>query len=136
MIGAQLEFRFPPDPPPASYCHCIQSALAGALPEPTLPNRRVCRRCAPYACNTLRHPVNMPRALYARLRKAPYHRIAGASSMRYARKLAHEEAVRRLRAGWELEDAGKVAVPRVGHCARCSRYLPLRRNGRCDRCGP
>lgn len=115
------------------FCNCLESAIAGVLPEKKLPGGRTCPRCRPYACNSMRHPENLPRAIAERLRKAPYFRVTGKTSRRYAANLARAQARKILEAGWAAEERGEVKAV-VGHCARCSRYLPLNGARRCAYC--
>lgn len=118
------------------YCHCIESALKGVKPDLKLPGSRCCRLCWGYGCNSPKHPGILARPLAKRLNRPPYY-LSGVIAARRARKLAAEENRRQLEAGWKLQAEGKIPLAVVGHCSRCSRYLPLalpqRRCAYCER---
>lgn len=112
-------------------CFCIESALKGVA-ERKLPGANCCRLCQGLGCNSPKHPGILARPLAKRLQRGPYC-LSGVSAARYARKLAAAENLKRLKEGWEREARGEVKAV-VGHCARCSRYLPLDSQRRCAYC--
>lgn len=93
------------------FCNCIESALAGVLPERRNKFNRSCSRCAPYNCDAVatRHPVNMPRAMRERLRKSPYF-IAGKRMRSLAKRVARDADVAYLKSVWAKEEAGEKLV--------------------------
>lgn len=114
------------------FCHCIESALRrNPVPERKLPGANCCRFCQGIGCNSPKHPGILARPLAKRLQRAPYC-LSGPRAARRARDIARREAVRHLA---EVKPAFPAAV--MGHCSRCSRYLPLRPEDRrcayCDR---
>ena len=84
------------------YCYCLESTIAGVLPQ--LRKGRSCPKCKPYACNSMRHPINMTKAVRERLRAAPYYRL-GKKHTRYLARKVLEARTAYLRLEWAHQDA-------------------------------